>query len=210
MKKQETQELSTSELSTLAVIPAALQPIPEGGLSIPALPYDIRTNMQGAQPSIRLGAGITDTNLIPAPLLIHVCGFRTVRQIRLSEQYESPCDVSQILGLAWVKGRKVFACVTLSSSSSAAAERAMQYLELEGGKLQNIVAIGVKKETAKKGGFKFGVAEFSFKPATKEDVADLIYLFNQDIKPNADKEFLPLRNMVVNEATGELEAVIIP
>lgn len=209
MKKQESLEVSTSsELSTLQVIPAALQPIPEGGLVIPDQPYDIRTNMQGAQPSIRLGAGITDTNALPKPLLIHVLGFRTVRQIRLSEQYENPCDVSQMVGVAWVKGRKVFACVTLSSSSSAAAERAMQHLELEGGKLRNIVSIGIKSEVAKKGGFKFGVAEFSFKPATEEDIKDLIVLFT--VKPTAHEQFLPLRNMVVNEATGELEAVIIP
>jgi hypothetical protein len=187
-----------------SAIPAILLETEKKGVVVSSSPYDIRTNMQGAQPSFRLGPGITDYNKIPTPLVFHACGFRTIPKIRLSETYDAPCDFSQFIGIATVKGHTVYACLTLSATSSAAAERAMQIVLLEGGILANTLSISIRNEKSKKGQA-FGIVEFALRKATSDELGLMDNLFT--INPNAHEGFLPLRNIdeVIDETTGEVK-----
>ena len=158
-------------------LPKTLQSIQPGALIIPEEPIEIRANCKGGDLRFKIGSGDNDQGAV---IEMQVLNYKVWQQIQIAKERPKLSDYVQFVGIANLKGKRIFSTVTMSGVSVNEAQSAIPMLMLqatEGGLASLIVKMTISKSVSN--GNEYGIVKFSSRLATKQEFQDVIDLIEQ-------------------------------
>lgn len=169
------------------VLPQTMVSVDEGQLLIPSEPLEIRANLKGGDLRFKIG---DSNNSLGDSIEVQIFNYKEWQQIQISKDRPKLSDYVQLVGIALVEGKRVFATVTIGGYSAAEAVKQIGIMQISSkiaGTAGMIAKITI--EPRKTNGNEWGLTVFESRHADQGEIQDLITLLeqNQDA-PNAFRE----------------------
>ena len=171
------------------VLPQSMVSAPEGGLLIPTEPLDIRANLKGGDLRFKIGDSDNDKG---TSLVFQILTSKKWENIQISPNRKKTGSYIQLIGIADIFNKRVFATLTIGGISVDKTEAALQLLQAESkfAGVAGMVATITLTPEKNSNGDEFGMTVYTYRHAIADEIKDVISLIEQN--PDATAMFREL------------------